>query len=350
MGGMTSYFLRRILLMIPTFLGITLVFFFILQIVPGGPLEQELLKLRMGAAEMGGEGAGGGSGSGFGDVAIPAEAMEEMKKFYGMDKPVHVRYGLWLWNVLHLDLGTSYVYSEPVWETIKQRFPISIYFGLIGFILSYSICVPLGVAKAVKHGSKFDAASSILVLIGYSTPGWALGAVLLVLLGGGSFWDVFPLGEFRSETWEDMNAWGKVVDQVYHTVLPIIAYTIGSFATLTVLMKNSLLENMGQDYVRTAFAKGLPERTVIFIHALRNSLIPIATGIGTLIGVFLAGSYLIELVFNIDGLGMLGFTSILTRDYPVTLGFLVMAGMIRLIGNIVSDMTYALIDPRIRFK
>jgi len=347
---MTSYFLRRILLMIPTFLGITIVFFFVLQIVPGGPLEQELLKLRMGAAEMGGEGAGGGGGSDFGGMAIPEEAMEEMKKFYGMDKPIHIRYVSWLWNVVNLDLGTSYVYSEPVWDTIKRRFPVSIYFGLFGFILSYAICVPLGVAKAVKHGSKFDVGSSLLVLTGYSIPGWALGAVMLVLLGGGSFWDVFPLGEFRSETWEDMSIIGKILDQFYHTVLPLVAYTIGSFATLTVLMKNSLLENMGQDYVRTAFAKGLPEKSVIFIHALRNSLIPIATGIGHLIGVFLAGSYLIERVFNIDGLGMLGFTSILSRDYPVTLGFLVIAGIIRLMGNLTSDMTYALVDPRIRFK
>jgi len=350
MGGMTSYFLRRILLMIPTFLGITIVFFFILQIVPGGPLEQELLKLRMGAAEMGGEGAGGSGGSDIGGMAIPEEAMDEMKKFYGMDKPIHVRYGLWLWNVIHLDLGNSYVYSEPVWDAIKRRLPVSVYFGLFGFILSYAICVPLGVAKAIKHGSKFDVASSLLVLTGYSIPGWALGAVLLVMLGGGSFWSVFPLGEFRSEGWEDLNFMAKALDQFYHTVLPLVAYTIGSFATLTVLMKNSLLENMGQDYVRTAFAKGLPEKSVIFIHALRNSLIPIATGIGHLIGVFLAGSYLIEKTFNIDGIGMLGFTSILYRDYPITLGFLVIAGIVRLLGNILSDMTYALVDPRIRFK
>jgi len=350
MGGMTNYFIRRILLMIPTFLGITIVFFFILQIVPGGPLEQELMKLRMGAAEMGGEGAGGGAGSGFGDVAIPEEALEEMKKFYGMDKPIHIRYITWLWNVVHLDLGNSYVYSEPVWDTIKTRFPISIYYGLFGFILSYSLCVPLGVFKAIKHGSKFDTTSSLLVLTGYSIPGWALGAVLLVLLGGGSFWSVFPLGEFRSEGWEDLAIGAKILDQFYHSVLPLVAYTIGSFAVLTVLMKNSLLENMGQDYVRTAFAKGLPEKRVIFIHALRNSLIPIATNIGQLIGIFLAGSYLIEKTFNIDGLGMLGFTSILTRDYPVTMGFLVIAGIIKLLGNIISDMTYAAVDPRIRFK
>ena len=348
MGGLTSYFIRRFLLMIPTFLGITIIFFFILQIVPGGPLEQELLKLRM--AVVGEAGASSVGTGGIELTAIPSDAIEEMKKFYNMDKPIPVRYGIWLWNVLHLDLGQSYRYAEPVWDVIKSRFPVSIYFGLIGFFLSYTICIPLGVFKAIKHGSPFDLGSSVLVFIGYSIPGWALGAVLLVLLGGGSFWDVFPLGDFRSENWAQLTAWGKITDQVYHTVLPVIAYMIGGFATLTIVMKNSLMENLGQDYVRTAFAKGIPEKQVIFVHALRNSLIPLATGIGHLIGIFLSGSYLIEKTFNINGIGMLAFESILYRDYPITLGFLVIAGIIRLLGNILSDVAYAVIDPRIRFK
>ena len=359
MGGLTNYFIRRILLMIPTFFGITILVFFILQIVPGGPLEQEIMKLRgamafggVGAAATGGtvEAGTGAAGGEFQEIQIPAEALEEMKRFYGVDKPIPVRYALWVWNILHLDLGRSYVYAEPVWDVIKNRFPVSIYLGLIGFILSYSICVPLGVIKAVKHGSPFDIGSSVLVFIGYSIPGWALGAVLLVLLGGGSFWDVFPLGEFRSENWQDMSLIGKITDQIHHTVLPVISYMVGSFAALTIVMKNSLMENLGQDYVRTAFAKGLPEKRVIFVHAIRNSLIPIATGIGHLIGLFFAGSYLIEKTFNIDGMGMLGFTSILFRDYPVTLGFLVIGAMIRLLGNMLSDVAYAVIDPRIRFK
>ena len=249
MGGLTSYFIRRIILMIPTFLGITIISFFILQIVPGGPLEQEIMKLRSGIAAMGGAGqfgatADAGVASGMGGkyqgMEIPEEAMEQMKKFYGMDKPIHMRYLHWLWNILQFDLGTSYYYAEPVWTTMKSRFPVSIYFGLLGFILSYSICIPLGVAKAIKHGSPFDTSSSILVFIAYSIPGWALGAVLLVLLGGGSFWDVFPLGEFRSENWNDLSALGKIIDQVHHTVLPGIAWTIGGFAILTFLMKNSL--------------------------------------------------------------------------------------------------------------
>jgi len=350
MGGLTSYFIRRLLLIIPTFLGITLIFFTVLQIVPGGPLELEIMKLRAGLAQMGGGEVSAGAGGQAGVTEIPAEALEQMKKYYGMDKPIIIRYFHWLWNVLHLNLGESYIYAEPVWDVIKSRFPVSVYFGIIGFILSYSVCVPLGVAKAVKHGSRFDLLSSVLVFIGYSTPGWALGLVLLVLLGGGSFWSVFPLGEFRSLNWESLTLWGKVVDQVYHTVLPVIAYMIGGFATLTIIMKNSLLENLGQDYVRTAFAKGLPEKRVIFVHALRNSLIPISTQIGHVITIFLAGSYLIERTFNINGLGMLGYTSLIQRDYPVSLGFLVIGGMLGLIGNILSDVAYALVDPRIRFK
>jgi microcin C transport system permease protein len=351
MGGLTSYFIRRFLLVIPTFLGITVIFFFILQIVPGGPLEMEIMKLKAGMASMGGgEVSTGASGSELGRVEIPAEAMEQMKEYYGVDKPIPVRYAIWLWNVLHLNLGVSYVFAEPVWDVIKSRFPVSMYFGIIGFILSYSVCIPLGVAKAVHNGSRFDVGSSVLVFIGYSTPGWALGAVLLVLLGGGSFWSVFPLGEFRSENWTQLTLWGKIIDQLYHTVLPVVAYMIADFAMLTIVMKNSLLENLGQDYVRTAFAKGLPEKRVIFLHAMRNSLIPIATGIGHIISIFLAGSYLIERTFNINGIGMLAFTSVLRRDYPVTLGFLVIGGLLGLVGNILSDVAYALVDPRIRFK
>ncbi len=347
MSSMTTYFIRRLLLVIPTFLGITVISFCIMQIVPGGPLEQEIMKIRS-QGMMGGEtqGASGRTGS----TQIPEEVLNEMKKFYGFDKPIPLRYATWLWNILHLDLGRSYVYGEPVWDVIKSRFPVSIYFGLIGFTISYTVCVPLGVWKAVKHGSSFDFLSSSLVFLGYSLPGWALGAILLVLLGGGSFWDVFPLGGFRSEGWADLPVWDKIIDQVYHTILPIMAMTVGSFATLTVLMKNGLMEQLGQDYVRTAFAKGLSEKRVIFLHALRNSLIPIATTIGGMIGIILSGSYLIELTFNINGFGLLGFTSMVNRDYPIVLGELVIGTLIGLIGAIISDMVLAMVDPRIRFR
>jgi microcin C transport system permease protein len=342
---MTGYFIRRILLIIPTFLGITMAIFAIMQAVPGGPIERQILRYQMAQT-----GEGGGGGGGRGAVEIPPEALEEMKRYYGFDKPPHIRYLNWLWNVLHLDLGRSYIYQDPVWDVIKRRFPISLFIGLTSFVLSYLICVPLGVLKAIKHGSKFDFSSSFVVFLGYSIPGWALGTVLLVLLGGGSFWNVFPLGGFRPSNWEYLGFFQKVTQQIYYMFLPVCCYMIAEFATLTILTKNSLMENMGQDYVRTAFAKGLDERRVIFVHALRNSLIPIATGLGHAISLILAGSFLIERVFNIDGMGYLGYTSILQRDYPVALGILVVSSLLMLIGNILSDVIYVIVDPRIRFR
>ena len=343
---MTGYFIRRLLLIIPTFVGITLAVFVVMHFVPGGPIERQMLAYKMALASEGG--AGGGL-VGFG-TEIPPDALEELRRFYGFDKPVHIRYINWLWNVMRLDLGTSYVYQDPVWEVIRTRFPVSIFLGLTGFLLSYLVCVPLGVLKAVHHQSRFDFLSSAIVFLGYSVPGWALGTALLVLFGGGSFWSVFPLGGFRPDNWEFLSVGDKVVGQLRHMFLPVLCYMVGSFATLTILTKNSLLENLGQDYVRTAFAKGLDERRVIFVHALRNSLIPLATGLGHVFSLVLAGSFLIERVFNIDGMGYLGYTSILQRDYPVALGILVIGSLLMLVGNILSDVIYAAIDPRIRFK
>jgi microcin C transport system permease protein len=289
-------------------------------------------------------------GAGAFAVSLPQDAIDEIRRFYGFDKPVHVRYGQWLWNVMRLDLGNSYIYQEPVWDVIKSRFPVSIFLGLTGFLLSYVICIPLGVMKAVRHGTKFDVVSSVVVFLGYSVPGWALGTALLVLFGGGSFLSLFPLGGFRPYNWEFLNLGQKVVAQLHHMFLPVFCYMVGSFATLTILTKNSLMENLGQDYIRTAFAKGLNEHRVIFVHALRNSLIPLATGLGHVFGLVLAGSFLIEKVFNIDGMGYLGYTSILQRDYPVALGILVISSLLMLLGNILSDVIYTAADPRIRFK
>jgi microcin C transport system permease protein len=342
---MTGYFIRRLLLIIPTFVGITMAAFVVMHFVPGGPIERQIMAYRM---AMAGEG-GGASVSQFA-TEIPPEALEAMRAFYGFDKPLHIRYATWLWNVVRLDLGTSYTYQDPVWEVIRSRFPVSIFLGFTGFFLSYLVCVPLGVLKAIKHGSRFDFLSSFLVFLGYSVPGWALGTALLVLFGGGSFWSVFPLGGFRPDNWEYLGFVDKVRSQIAHMFLPVACYMIGSFATLTILTKNSLLENLGQDYVRTAFAKGLSERRVIFLHALRNSLIPIATGFGHFFSIILAGSFLIERVFNIDGMGYLGYNAIIQRDYPVALGILVISSLLLLIGNIISDVIYVLIDPRIRFR
>ena len=339
---MTGYFVRRFLLIIPTFIGITMAVFLVMNFVPGGPVERQIMQYKMSLAQR-----GGGRSV---DVDIPQEALDEMRRYYGFDKPVHIRYAQWLWKVLHLDLGRSYIYQDPVWDVIKSRFPISIFLGLTGFFLSYLVCIPLGVFKAIRHGSRFDLFSSLVVFLGYSIPGWALGTALLVLLGGGSFLNLFPLGGFRPSNWEYLGFFEKVTAQIHYMFLPVLCYTIESFATLTILMKNSLMENLGQDYVRTAYAKGLTERRVIFVHALRNSLIPIVTGLGNVISIILAGSFLIEKVFNIDGMGYLGYTSILQRDYPVALGILVIDSVLLLVGNILSDMIYVVVDPRIRFK
>lgn len=343
---MTAYFARRFLLIIPTFLGITLAVFVIMHFVPGGPVERQIMRLRMASMTEGGAAASVGRP----DVSLPEDAIEQIRQYYGFDKPVHIRYALWLWNVLHLNLGNSYIYQDPVWDVIKSRFPISVFLGLTGFLLGYLVCVPLGVLKAVRHGSKFDFISSAIVFLGYAVPGWALGTALLVLLGGGSAWSVFPLGGFRPDNWAYLSFGRKIVTQIHYMFLPVLCYMIGEFATLTILTKNSLMENMAQDYVRTAFAKGLHSRRVIFVHALRNSLIPVVTGLGHVFSLILAGSFLIEKVFNIDGMGYLGYTSILQRDYPVALGILVVGSLLMLVGNILSDIIYAIVDPRIRFK
>lgn len=368
---MGYYFLRRAALMVPTLLGISLMIFLIMQFVPGGPVEQMIMDLQTAEAEEGGAGAATGPAA----EAIPEDAVREIRKAFGFDKPWYTRYFHWLWRVLHLDLGNSYRTGEPVWETISSRFPVSIYFGLIGFVLSYLVCIPLGVLKASRHGGVFDFSSSMIVFIGYAVPGWALGMLLLVLFGGGSFLNWFPLGQFRSTAWDElpqvvkqiedeskvkdeagdfvwqrMSFWGRAVDQLHHTVLPVLCYMVGSFASLTILTKNSVMENLGKDYVRTARAKGLSERRVVFVHVFRNSLIPLATGLGHSVGLIMAGSYLIEKVFDIDGMGKLGYTSLLDRDYPVAMGILMFNAFLTLMGNMVADFLYAVFDPRIRFK
>ena len=368
---MTTYFLRRLLLIIPTFIGVTLIVFLVTRIVPGGPLERAIMNYRMANAT-----AGGGASSILDPTdEMPPSARKQLEKQFDLDKPAFQAYFIWLSRVAMLDLGESFYYREGVWNLVAERFPISLSFGLTGFLLSYLICIPLGVVKAIRHSSFFDVISSSIVFVGYSIPGWALGVLLLLFLASGRFASIFPLGdirttdyqslpslvkwmepqeivedEFGSFQWEKMGLFSKIVDRVYHMALPVFCYMMGSFATLTVLTKNSLMENLGQDYVRTAFAKGLSPARVIFVHTLRNSLIPLATGLGHALGLLMAGSYLIEFVFNIDGIGYLGFNAIIQRDYAIVMGVLVINTLLLLFGNIFSDILYALIDPRIRFN
>lgn len=344
---MFNYFVRRFLLVIPTFIACTIVVFTILQVTPGGPFEMKMMELQSRAAQ-GGEGGGGSASGKGGQMEIPEEAKAELKRYFGLDKPIYIRYLTWLKNIVSGDFGTSYVYSEPVIDVITSKFPVSISFGLTGFILGYAISVPLGLLKALKHNTSFDVASSALIFVLYSIPGWTIGAILLPLLGGKLGW--VPLGDLHSPGWEEFGTWDRIVDQVHHMILPLFCYVINGFAVSTILMKNSLLENLGQDYIRTAFAKGLTEKRVIAIHALRNSLIPIVTGLGSAFGLILAGSFLIEKTFNLDGIGLLGIKTLQARDYSVALGILVISLVIQLVGNILSDLIYATVDPRIRFN
>ncbi len=340
---MTAYFIRRFLLVIPTFIGITLMVFAITRFVPGGPIERMIAQ----AQQMQLEGGGGRTGAGVQRQPLSDEQIAQLEQYYGFDQPLLNSYVNWLGKVLRGDLGVSTRYHDPVWEMIRTRIPISLYFGLITMFLTYGVCIPMGIVKAIRHQTVFDNASSIIVFIGYAIPGWVIGIYLLVWLAG--WWDVFPLGNLVSENFDDLGLVQKALDLAWHSVLPIIAYMIGAFAAMTFLMKNTLMDNLAADYVRTAIAKGLPFRRAVFGHALRNSLIPIATTFGNNISVILTGSFLVEKVFNIDGMGLLGYESVLERDYPVVLGVLVISSLLFLIGNILSDMCVAAVDPRVQF-
>ena len=363
MHGMTSYFIRRLLLVPLTFVCITFLVYSVIRLAPGGPIEQAQHQIRQAAMSEGGGSAALGMGQEF---ELPQEAMDQLKRYYKLDKPIYLGYVIWLgiWpdetkdgafsGIVQGDFGTSYRYSDPVLATIVSKFPISIYFGLIGYIATWLVCIPLGVKKALEHRTAFDTVSSLAVFLGYSIPGFVAALALMLLFATDNFgMQILPLGDFRSEGWDDMWAqgeiWWCVKDQVSHTIIPLIAYMLAGFATMTILMKNSLLDNLGADYVRTAFAKGLSERRVVFMHALRNSLIPICVGVGHAIGLLFAGSFLIEKTCNIPGMGLLGFNSLVERDYPVLMGILTIGVIIRLTGNIISDIVLALVDPRVRF-
>ncbi len=321
--------------------------FVITRFVPGGPIERMIAQ----AQQM--QGMEGKSGARLASAKeqnqpLSEEQIEELKKYYGFDKPVLTSYFLWMGKVLQGDLGVSTRYYDPVWNMIKERIPISLYFGIITMLLVYGICIPLGISKAVRHKSSFDNATSVAVFAGYAIPGWVIGVLLLILFS--SHWDLFPLGGFMSENFEDFNLFQKMTDILWHTVLPLAAYLVGSFTVMTFLMKNTLLDNLSADYIRTAIAKGIPFKKAVFRHALRNSLIPIATNFGNNISIILTGSFLIEKVFNINGMGLLGYEAIIERDYPVVLGILVISSLLLLAGNILSDICVAIVDPRVKFE
>ena len=447
---MKSYFLRRLLLIPPTLVGITLLVFAITRFVPGGPLDRMLQEASRGA-DQGGKRATASHGQG----GLSEEQLEELEEQFGLNKNVLVAYGQWLgiaprevliskgefgersdemiggsidpattaevvlrgdgrlvqvhragdavtsavfaatgqplaaagWNVryetttdrqqrfqrrnpgvetvpnyapravvyqtnlsglLQGDLGRSTVYNDPVHEMILARMPIALYFGLLTAIITYAVCLPLGVLKALKHRTFIDSASSVLIFLGYSIPGFALGAILLVHLGARL--NLFPLFGLTSPDFSQLDTFGKFKDLAHHTVLPLVCYIVGSFAMLTMLTKNNLMDNLAADYVRTAVAKGASFRQAVFGHAFRNSMIPIATSLGDLVTIFIGGSMLIETVFDIQGFGLLQYQSVIARDVPVIMGTLTIAALLMLIGHVISDVIVAMVDPRIKFE
>jgi len=339
--GTTSYFIRRFLLIIPTFVGITLLVFAVTRVVPGGPIER-MLTARLVA---GGERSAATRGAA-GNV-LSDQQLQQLRVYYGFDKPILVSYADWLEKVLVLDLGRSTRYNEPVWETIRDRFPVSIFYGVVTLILTYAVCIPLGIYKAIRHNSHFDNVSSGFVFLGYAIPGYVVGIALLTYFASQLGW--FPLGGFVSENFAQLDPWQKVGDVTVHAVLPLLSYMAGSFAVTTFMMKNALMDNLAADYVRTAIAKGLSFNQAVRRHAVRNSLIPIATSFGGNIALILTGSFLIERIYNIDGFGLLGFESLVERDYPVVMGILVISSVLFLVGNIVSDICVVIVDPRVKF-
>ena len=448
---MKNYFLRRLLLIPPTLVGITLLVFIITRFVPGGPLDRMLQEASRGSEQ----GAKRTSASSQGQGGLSEEQLEELEEQYGLNQNVLVAYGQWLgiaprevkiskgefsergdewigseldpathtevvlrddgrsvrvqrtgdtsltavfattdqpvttegWHVryetpnerrqrftrrnpgsvtvpdyapraviyqtrvsglLQGDLGRSTVYNDPVHEMIFARMPIAAYFGLLTALITYAVCLPLGVLKALKHRTFIDSASSVLIFLGYSIPGFALGAILLVHFGARL--TLFPLFGLTSPDFDQLNHWGQFLDLAHHTVLPLLCYIVGSFAMLTMMTKNNLMDNLAADYVRTAVAKGAGFRQAVFGHAFRNSMIPIATSFGDLVSIFIGGSMLIETVFDIQGFGLLEYQSVIARDVPVIMGTLTIAALLMLIGHVISDIIVAMVDPRIKFE
>lgn len=345
-----SYILKRVLLMIPTLLGVVAITFAVIQFVPGGPVEQALMELK-GQVGASGEASGGGSGQYRGRQGIDAERVAEIKSLYGFDKPASERFWQMLKGFATFDLGKSFYHHMDVWQLVVSKLPVSITLGMWTFFLTYLISLPLGIAKAVREGSRFDSVTSAIVLVGYSIPGFILGVFLLVMFGGGSFVQWFPLRGLTSDDWEQLSLAGKVLDYLWHITLPVIASVAGSFAVMTMLTKNTFLEEIRKQYVLTARAKGLSEKTVLYKHVFRNALIPLVTGFpAAFIGAFFAGSLLIETLFSLDGLGLLSYESVIRRDYPVVMGTLYLFTLIGLVVKLVGDLCYVWADPRLQFE
>lgn len=346
---MAAYIFKRLLLMLPTLIGVLLITFVVIQFVPGGPVEQLVAQLK--GQGVHGEASAGVEGLYRGAQGLDEERINELKAFYGFDKPAWQRFVEMLGNYLTFNLGDSYFHHKSVLELVLEKLPVSISLGMWSFFITYLTCIPLGVAKAVRDGSTFDVVTSTIILVGYAIPGFVLGITLLVLFGGGSFWDVFPLRGLVSDNWEALVWYDKILDYLWHMVLPVTAMVVGNFAVMTMLTKNSFIEEIRKQYVLTARAKGLAENTVLYKHVFRNAIIPLITGFpAAFIGAFFTGSLLIETIFSLDGLGLLSYESVLKRDYPVVLGTLYLFTLLGLLAKLLTDISYVLVDPRIQFE
>jgi len=356
---MPAYILRRLLLIIPTLLGIMVLNFIIVQMAPGGPVEQTLAQLqgmegdamaRIGDTTAGEVSRHGDSGY-RGSQGLPPEFIEELEKMYGFDKPAHERFFKMIGNYLRFDFGDSFYQDKSVVSLIIEKMPVSISLGLWSTLFIYLISIPLGIKKAVSDGSRFDVWSSSVVIIGYAIPGFLFAILLIVLFAGGSYFDWFPLRGLTSANFDQLNWYQKILDYFWHLALPVAANVIGGFATLTLLTKNSFLDEIGKQYVVTAKAKGLEQNRVLYGHVFRNAMLIVIAGLpALLVQLFFTGSLLIEVIFSLDGLGLLGFEATLNRDYPVIFGTLFVFTLMGLILKLVSDLTYVFVDPRIDFE
>ncbi|MDJ0823253.1 MAG: microcin C ABC transporter permease YejB [Paracoccaceae bacterium] len=355
---MGAYILRRLLLIIPTLLGIMIINFSLVQFVPGGPIEQILAQIEgegdafEGIAGGGGEIEASSSSEEYaGARGLPPEYIAELEREFGFDKPPLERFLNMMWNYLRLDFGESYFRSISVIDLVLEKMPVSITLGLWSTIIAYLVSIPLGIRKAVRDGTPFDTWTSGAIIVAYAIPGFLFAILLLVLFAGGSYFQIFPLRGLTSTNWEELSFWGKIGDYFWHITLPVLASTISAFATLTLLTKNSFLDEIKKQYVITARAKGLAERQVLYGHVFRNAMLIVIAGFpAVFIGVFFSGSIIIETIFSLDGLGRLGFEAAVERDYPVIFGTLFIFGLIGLVVGILSDLMYVLVDPRIDFE
>ena len=366
---MAAYILRRLLLMIPTILGILLISFIIVQFAPGGPVERIIAQVtgtevaataRFGGGQSGDISAGAQSpgaqsaevvGKYRGAQGLDPEFIAELEQQFGFDKPAYERFFLMLWNYLRFDFGESYYRDVSVIDLIAEKLPVSISLGLWTTLLTYLISIPLGVAKAVRDGSRFDIWSSAVIIIGYAIPSFLFAVLLIVLFAGGTYWNIFPLRGLTSDNWEELSWGARILDYLWHVILPVISMMIGAFATMTLLTKNSFLDEIRKQYVTTARAKGLTERRILYGHVFRNAMLIVIAGFpGAFIGAFFGGALLIETIFSLDGLGLLSYESIINRDYPVVFASLYIFGLLGLLIALLSDISYMLIDPRIDFE